>query len=111
MFFKKVVPQPVRNSRRARRVGFALPVRCKRGALRTTIMLKDLTPHGARLEGLSGLRFEEALTLFLPGLRPKEAYVSWSTGHSVGVEFDRPLHPDVFYRLVTHFAVGSMAEA
>lgn len=93
------------NARRARRIGFQLPVRCRRGVTRATIILKDLTPQGARIEGLTGLSFDEAITLFLPGLQPKEAYVSWSQGLSAGVEFDAPLPVDTFLRLVEEFAL------
>lgn len=91
--------------RRAERVGFELPVRCKRGLHRTTVMLKDMTTHGARIEGLEGLHLDEPVTLFLPGLQPKEAYVAWSGDMTAGLEFDRPLHPEVFQRIVADFAV------
>lgn len=95
------------NARRAQRIGVQLPVRCRRGVTRATIVLKDLTPHGARIEGLSALSFDEPITLFLPGLQPKEAYVSWSQGLSAGVEFDSPLPTEIFFQLVEDFALGS----
>lgn len=95
------------NARRAQRISFQLPVRCRRGVTRATIMLKDLTQEGARIEGLSGLSFDESITLYLPGLQPKEAYISWSQGLSAGVEFDSPLPAEIFFRLVEDFALGS----
>lgn len=107
MFFQRKAPKSARNTRRDRRIGFQLPARCRRGPVRTTIMLRDMTTHGARIEGLLGLRIDEALTLYLPGLRPKEAYVAWTSGHSAGLEFDRPLHPEVYFQLVANFAIGT----
>ena len=39
--------------RRAPRIGFELMVRCSHGPTRTTVMLKDMTRFGARIEGLA----------------------------------------------------------
>ena len=61
--------------RRAPRVGIELPVRCKHGTKRSTVMLKDLNPYGARIEGLDKLRIDEPIYLMLPGLQPKLAFV------------------------------------
>lgn len=69
-------------------------------------MLKDLTPHGARIEGLGKLRIGEPVTFLLPGLRPKLAFAAWSEGSACGLEFERPLHEDVFASLVADFAIG-----
>lgn len=91
--------------RRASRIGFELPVRCKRGVLRTTVMLRDMTTHGARIDGLEHLHLDEPITLLLPGLQAKEAYVAWHKDQSAGLEFDRPLHPAVFEQLVADFAL------
>jgi hypothetical protein len=94
-----------RRIRRAARIGFELPVRCKRGVLRTTVMLRDMTTHGARIDGLEHLHLDEPITLLLPGLQAKEAYVAWHRDLSAGLEFDRPLHPAVFDQLVADFAL------
>lgn len=95
----------VHRSRRAPRIGFELPVRCKRGVLRTTVMLRDMTTHGARIDGLEHLHLDEPITLLLPGLQAKEAYVAWHKDQAAGLEFDRPLHPAVFEQLVSDFAL------
>ena len=92
--------------RRTPRVGFELPVRCKHGLTRQTVMLKDLTPYGARIEGLDKQRIGEPITLMMPGLRAKTAYVVWSEPMASGLEFDHPLHDSVFDTLVTNFAIG-----
>lgn len=99
------------NLRRTRRVGFELPVRCKHGLVRSTVMLKDLTTHGARIEGIPAQRIGEAITLFLPGLAPKTAFVVWSEPKTAGLEFELPLHEKVFATLVADFAIGHLQRA
>ncbi|MCX7285454.1 MAG: PilZ domain-containing protein [Novosphingobium sp.] len=97
--------------RRAARVGIELPVRCKYGTERTTVILKDLNQYGARIEGLAKLRIDEPIHLMLPGLQPKMAFVVWSRDKVSGLEFEKPLHHDVFENLVSEFAIKHYREA
>lgn len=96
--------------RRAPRVGIELPVRCKHGTERSTVILKDLNQYGARIEGLEKLRIDESIRLMLPGLRPKTAFVIWSTDRVSGLEFEQPLHDAVFESLVSDFAIRHYRE-
>jgi hypothetical protein len=96
------------KGRRAKRLGFELPVRCKHGLVRSTVMLKDLTTHGARIEGIPPQRIGESITLFLPGLSPKIAFVMWSETKTSGLEFELPLHENVFATLVADYAIGHL---
>jgi hypothetical protein len=96
------------NHRRARRVGFELPVRCKHGLTRSTVMLKDMTTRGARIEGIPRQRIGDSVTLFLPELAPKLAFVVWSEDKTSGLEFELPLHETVFANLVADFAIGHL---
>lgn len=96
--------------RRASRVGIELPVRCKHGTKRSTVMLKDLNPYGARIEGLDKLRIDEPIYLMLPGLQPKLAFVVWSRDRVSGLEFEHRLHDAVFERLVSEFAIRHYRE-
>ena len=96
------------NKRRAKRLGFELPVRCKHGLVRSTVMLKDLTTHGARIEGIPRQRIGESILLFLPELAPKTAFVVWSEEKTSGLEFELPLHENVFATLVADFAIGHL---
>lgn len=96
------------NERRAKRIGFELPVRCKHGLVRSTIMLKDLTTHGARIEGIPKQRIGELILLFLPDLAPKTAFVMWSEEKTSGLEFELPLHEKVFATLVADYAIGHL---
>ena len=89
---------------RAERVSFDMLVRFRFEGYRATTMLKNLTCGGARIEGLEGLRAGDKVTLYLPSLKPKEALVAWTQGGAAGLEFERPLHPDVFEDLVQHHA-------
>lgn len=96
------------NHRRARRVGFELPVRCKHGVTRSTVMLKDMTTHGACIQGIPRQRIGDTVILFLPQLAPKLAFVVWSQDKTSGVEFELPLHENVFADLVADFAIGHL---
>ncbi|MBX9663849.1 PilZ domain-containing protein [Novosphingobium sp.] len=96
------------NHRRTRRVGFELPVRCKHGLTRSTVMLKDMTTHGARIEGIPRQRIGDTVILFLPELAPKLAFVVWSKDKTSGLEFELPLHENVFANLVADFAIGHL---
>lgn len=90
--------------RRAERVAFDLMVKYRLWGFRGTIILKDMTPFGARIEGLPDLRMGDEITLLLPGLQPKLSTVVWAEGSSAGVEFDHPLHGEVFRAMVKDFA-------
>ena len=91
---------------RARRVSFDMLVRYRHNGQRAIGLIKDLNCGGARIEGLSGLRVDESITLYLPGLKPKEARVAWVSGLASGLEFERALHPDIFEQLVLHHATS-----
>ena len=90
--------------RRAERVAFDLMVKYRLWGFRGTIMLKDMTPYGARVEGLPDLRMGDEITLLLPELQPKLSTVVWAEGSAAGVEFDHPLHGEVFKALVKDYA-------
>lgn len=75
-------------------------------ATRSTVMLKDLTCSGARIEGVAALERDEAVSLILPGCRPMLAFVAWASGTCAGLEFAAPLEADNFGALVAAHAVG-----
>ncbi|MEO0061824.1 MAG: hypothetical protein RLZZ08_384 [Pseudomonadota bacterium] len=60
-------------------------------AMRSTVMLKDLTCGGARIEGITGLEEDEAVSLSLPGCKPMLAFIAWSRGPCAGLEFAEPI--------------------
>ena len=101
-------PRP-HYERRAERVAFDMLVRYAWRGRRATAMLKDLTRHGARIEGLEGLRKGDGLTLLLPGLRAIEADVAWAEGRSAGLSLPEAIPADAFRSLVRNFAAGRAA--
>lgn len=90
--------------RRTERVAFDMMVKYRLWGFRGQTILKDMTPFGARIEGLKDLRLGDGITLLLPGLQPKEATVVWAEGSAAGMEFDHPLHGEVFKALVRDYA-------
>ncbi|EGD57439.1 hypothetical protein Y88_3749 [Novosphingobium nitrogenifigens DSM 19370] len=100
-------PAPDTFRRRAPRVGFELPVRCKHGLVRSTVMLKDMTRFGARIEGVELPRLGEPITLLLPGQAARMAFVVWARGRTSGLEFGDPLHQQVFDDLIRDYAIGT----
>lgn len=80
--------------------------RFRRDLTSSTVMLKDLTRFGARIEGVGLLEKDEAVSLALPGCRPSMAFVAWANDHCAGLEFAEPLDNTVFVDLVTQFGLG-----
>lgn len=90
--------------RRAERREVALLVRYAWKGLRGTVMLKDLTCFGARMEGLEALRQGDGLTLLLPDHPAIDATVAWAVGRAAGLAFERPIAAPSLDRLVRDFA-------
>lgn len=101
------------HERREARRDVEMLARFRSGVATTTVMLKDLTCGGARIEGIGHLGRDEAVSLGLPGMRPLLAFVAWSNDHGAGLEFAEPLHPARFGELVGTYGLntGSMAIA
>lgn len=78
----------------------------RRDLVSSTVMLKDLTRFGARVEGVGRLDADEAVSLALPGCRPAMAFVAWSNEHCAGLEFAEPLDGRVFHDLVARYGLG-----
>jgi hypothetical protein len=91
------------QGRRETREPVEMMARFRHGISTVTVMLKDITPHGARVEGVGPLAADDAVFLMLPGLAPKLAFVAWSSGQSAGLEFAEPLDQQVFSGLVADF--------
>ncbi|WP_298195524.1 hypothetical protein [Novosphingobium sp.] len=92
--------------RRAERIAFDMLVRYSWRGQRGTTLVKDLTRFGARIEGISGLRKEDWLTLLLPDVQPIDAEIAWVAGTSAGLAFDSAVPLEAFDSLVRNFATG-----
>lgn len=110
-------PDPSASPRNAHGIGQAyerrhvrenveMLARFRRDVIRSTVMLKDLTRFGARVEGVGQLRADEAVSLALPGCRPAMAFVAWSNDHGTGLEFAEPLDNTIFAELVAQYGLG-----
>lgn len=106
MIMAALMPQTSGIRRRETRNHVEMLVHFSRGAGRSTVMLKDLTCGGARIEGLSGLLPDEAVSLSLPGCKAQLAFVAWAGDHCAGLEFAAPLCPQMLAGLVAVHAVG-----
>lgn len=95
---------PFPSRRTGERHAIDLLVRFAWKGLRGTVMLKDLTSQGARIEGMEALREGDGLTLLLPGLAPCDATVAWAHGHTAGMAFDCPLPASDLAALIRDYA-------
>ena len=98
------LPQERRAQKAARRHPVDLLVRYAWKGLRATVMLKDVTRFGAKIEGIEALRKGDGLTLLLPGLPASDATVAWAMGRAAGLVFERPLDAADLIALVRDFA-------
>lgn len=105
----EVVPTGVTapgGERLHRREQVEMMARFRRNIASTTVMLKDLTRFGARVEGVGALEVDEMITLSLPGRRPSLAFVAWANEHCAGLEFVEPLEDHVFAELVARYGLS-----
>lgn len=80
----------------------------RRGITATTVMLKDLTPFGTRVEGIGALELDEFVSLALPGCRPSLAFVAWANEHCAGLQFVEPLAGSMFDELVRQYGLKTI---
>lgn len=95
--------------RRHSRAQVEMLARFRRGVISTTVVLKDLTPFGAKVEGIGPLEADEVVTLTLPECRPTLAFVAWANDHGAGLEFVQPLGDALFAELVSQYGLTSDA--
>lgn len=105
------VPRSNAHRRREAREAVEMFAHFRHGARRCTVMLKDLTRHGARIAGHGGLERDEAVGLALPGLVPFLAFVAWCDGASAGLEFAEPIRPQHYDDLLRDHALPAFPRA
>ncbi|SFF91873.1 hypothetical protein SAMN05518801_103175 [Novosphingobium sp. CF614] len=99
-------PSELARERRQERENVEMMAKFRRDLVSSTVMLKDLTRFGARIEGVGLLETDEAVSLALPGCRPSMAFVAWANDHCAGLEFAEPLDGDIFVDLVARYGLG-----
>lgn len=72
-----------------------IEARYRRGILRTTVNVHDLSCASARLEGQERPAPDVTVWLTLPGLEARAAIVEWCEGFRSFVRFVQPFHPAV----------------
>jgi PilZ domain. len=87
--------------RRNARVALQAEVQLRRSGQRHyRVDVHDVSPDGCRLEFIERPRLDEMVWVKFDTIDSLEANVCWVSGHDVGVEFVRPIHPAVFEDLV-----------
>ena len=101
------------EDRRESRRDVEMFARFRCGITTTTVMLRDLTPSGARIEAVGRLARDEAVSLALPGMKPLLTFVAWANDHGAGLEFAEPIAQADFGQLIETYGLntGSMAIA
>lgn len=99
---------PDDQDRRTPRAVVEIMATFRYGLASSTVVLKDLTRFGARVEGIGPLEADEAVSLGLPGCRPALAFVAWADGSGAGLEFADPLDAAIYADLVARYGLGSL---
>jgi hypothetical protein len=100
-FTAQLVSPPPRGIRRSERHRVRTPAQCRRGTLRETLEILDLSIGGARVLAIAPLRVGFSIWIKLPGIEAQEARVAWTRGYESGCEFVRLLHPAVLQLLLS----------
>ena len=99
--------QPNPTPRKSARVGLAAEVSLRRSGQKTyRANVHDVSQEGCKVEFVERPRLDEIVWVKFEGLDALEAMVCWVEGFSVGLEFQRPVHPAVFEVLVQRLAAA-----
>ena len=98
-------PQPDRirslYERRSSRVPVNAEVSLRRsGALNYRVHVFDASPLGCKLEFVERPRLDETVWVKFEGYDAIQSTVCWVEGHTVGVEFERPIYPSIFEMMI-----------
>jgi len=87
-------------SRFAERQSLDATVQFRKGTVRTSVQILDISTHGVRIAAIQLLRVGDTCWIRLPQLEPQQAKVMWSDEFIVGCQFVRPLHPSVLENIL-----------
>lgn len=93
----KKSPSEMRNIERH---PLAVDAQIRRGNVRATVRIMDISVSGVRLQAAHSLRQGEAFWLKLPVIEAREVRVAWANQFVVGCEFTQPLHPSVLENIL-----------
>jgi len=91
-------PQP----RQSGRVALEAEIVVRRsGAPNFRVRIEDVSPEGCRIEFIDRPDIGDRVWVKFDGLATLEATVCWVRPPEAGLQFDRPIHPAVFEKLVS----------
>lgn len=93
-------PRP--RPRKSARVALQAEVQLRRsGQNHYLVNVFDVSPEGCKLEFVERPRLDETVWVKFAGYDAIQSSVCWIEGHTVGVEFVRPIYPAIFQMMVT----------
>ncbi len=92
-------PQP--RQRKSARVMLQAEVQLRRsGHHHYVVTVFDISPEGCKMEFVERPRLDETVWVKFEGYDAIQSTVCWVEGHSVGVEFARPIYPSIFQMII-----------
>jgi hypothetical protein len=83
--------------RKSPRVALQAEVQLRRsGQHHYVVNVFDISPEGCKLEFVERPRLDETVWVKFDGYDAIQSTVCWVEGHTVGVEFARPIYPSIF---------------
>ena len=91
--------------RKSARIGLEAELSIRRSGQKTyRANVHDVSREGCKVEFVERPMLDEIVWVKFEGLEALEAMVCWVEGFSVGLEFQRPVHPAVFEVLLQRLA-------
>ena len=92
-------PQP--RQRKSARVPLQADVQLRRsGQHHYVVNVFDISIEGCKLEFVERPRLDETVWIKFEGYDAIQSTVCWVEGHTVGVEFERPIYPSIFEMMI-----------
>ena len=92
-------PQP--RQRKSARVPLQADVQLRRsGQHHYVVNVFDISLEGCKLEFVERPRLDETVWIKFEGYDAIQSTVCWVEGHTVGVEFERPIYPSIFEMMI-----------
>ena len=101
----KPIDQDQGDERRSKRLGLAMPARCRMlSGFAEDVVIRDISEGGCRVaSAVLRLRAGDRILLRPPGLEGLAGMVRWFERGEAGIEFERPLYVAVVEHLHRHY--------
>lgn len=84
------------GGRKVERKQYEAVVQFRAGNKRASVKVRDISPFGARVEGVYLVHPDDRFWIKIGHIEPIEARVAWVDEFEFGCEFLRPLNPVIF---------------